>query len=84
VKVAPSIRPLWSYDELSRLKSMGARGFSLILMARATGHTRAQVDLALWALVGRSIGQAADCLNMPVLCGQGAGGATSVSRMAGE
>jgi hypothetical protein len=65
---------LWSYDELRLLRDISRRGQSLVLMARATGHTKAEVDMALWALVGRSIGQAADVLNMPILCGQGAGG----------
>jgi hypothetical protein len=68
---------LWSYDELKLLKGMGRRGHSLKAMAQHTGHTRAETDLALWALVGRTLEQACDVLNIPVLCGEGDGGVRS-------
>lgn len=64
----------WSYDELRLLRDMGRRRQSPDQMARAAGHAMAEVDLALWHLLGRSIEQTCDALNIPLL--------SSVSAMA--
>lgn len=62
----------WSFDELRRLREMGRREQPADQMARATGHTMAEVDVALWGLLGRSIEDACDVINTPILNGRGA------------
>lgn len=63
----------WSYDELRLLRLMGRRGEQPDMMARATGHTMAEVDVARWHLVGRTLEQACDALNIPILSAGGTG-----------
>lgn len=70
----------WSYDELRLIRDMARRKQEPDTMARATGHTMAEVDVARWHLLGRSLEQACDALNIPILS-QGAGGVSSPVRL---
>jgi hypothetical protein len=75
---------LWSYDELKLARGMNRRGDFPGTIARATGHTRAEVDLALWHLLGRSFEEACDAINLAqiehhaIIQGQGQEGANNV------
>jgi hypothetical protein len=64
------IYTLWSYDELRQLRIMGRRRQPVEQMARATGHTIREVELALWQLLGRDLPAACDALNLPILAAQ--------------
>lgn len=70
----------WSYDELRLLRDMGRRQQSPDIMARATGHTMAEVDIARWHLLGRTLAQACDALNIPILSAEGAGAVVAPAR----
>ena len=78
---------LWSHQELSRVKTMVRRDQSVDMIARATGHTKRQVDLALWHLLGRTVEEACDALNLAQIehhkvFSQGADGVRSAVRLA--
>lgn len=58
---------MWTYRQLLRLKVLTARGADTCDVARGTQHTAAEVDIARWQLLGRTIEQACDNLNIPIL-----------------
>ena len=59
-KIDPGV---WGHADLTRLRKLG-RTYSLdMLTSFQPGVTREQVDLALWALLGRSIDEAVVYLN---------------------
>lgn len=54
---------LWSYDELSRLSRLARHDYRLRQLAQWTHHTVAEVELALWQLLGRDLAEACDAIN---------------------
>lgn len=58
----PVPEPIWGYDDLYRLRENAAAGMTLAQCARSQGGevTPQHCDLALWALVGRTIEETVD------------------------
>lgn len=54
----------WTLEGLAAVRVLAAGDTDLASIADAVGRFKADVDLALWALVGRSPQQAVDRLNM--------------------
>jgi L-alanine-DL-glutamate epimerase-like enolase superfamily enzyme len=53
----------WTTEGLAALYTLAASNADLPAIGQALGRTRAEVDLALWALVGRSVPDAVARLN---------------------
>lgn len=53
----------WTPGSLRLLRRNSARGYSLQQLAKRMGVHPREIDLALWALVGRTAGAAAIHLN---------------------
>ena len=51
---------VWGHADLTQLRQLARRGYDLTMLTSFQDGdiTRAQVDLALWALVGRTVDQA--------------------------
>lgn len=59
----------WSLPGLSAVYALAQAGSSLAEIAEAVGRFRVEVDLALWALVGRTPPEALERLNRDMVEG---------------
>lgn len=54
---------MWTRAQITTAYDMAVRGFSLAMIAQRVEHTAAEVDLALWTMMGRSLPEAFALLN---------------------
>lgn len=57
----------FTIDCVSKIHLLSVAGLDPVAMAFRLGRTKAEVDRALWALVGRDIPEAVSALNTPRL-----------------
>lgn len=61
---------MWTRTQITSVYDMAARGFPLAEIARRVEHTAPEVDLALWAMMGRTLPEAHALLNRQPLAAE--------------